>query len=437
MNFWRCGRFSWSAEGAAGLARRSLVAFVLVLAAGLFLSVPGVQLARAGQEVTIDGVLHIKNGPEPSEGKQTLKLEELWRLGGEDDEETLFGLVTQGRVGPDGNIYLLDTQLCQVQVFSPDGKLVKTLSRKGEGPGEVNLPLDFLFMPDGTVGVMQTFPGKIVKLNMDGSPAGDITIGGADPATTGLMTLLDGDARGSRLVLAAVSIMQMPPAGQKRTAFLANFTPDGKEQARYLEGTFEFNFANFDFDEKDQYFAAPNRWVVSPEGQVYVAPVRDQYVINVYDSSTKLERVIEREMQTPPRSAERMKLLNQARDAQLKQLGQNAKIALCESEPVITSLRIADDGSIWVLHAGSNYQQPAGIMQTYDVFNSQGNFTKQVSIACQGDGENDALIFLGKDRIIHITGLVQAAVAMQGGFGGAAAEEETPPMEVICYRIAS
>jgi hypothetical protein len=197
------------------------------------------------------------------------------------------------------------------------------------------------------------------------------------------------------------------------------------------------HFANLDFHEKDQYFAAPNRWAVDADGRVYLPPLRDQYVVNIYGTDGKLERVIEREMPIPKRSEARMKMYTSARDAQLKQFGPNAKIALCDSEPAVTSIRIADDRSIWVLHAGSVYDQPAGIMQTYDIFDPRGNLVKQVSVACQGDGENDALIFLGSDRLIHVTGLVQAALAMRGGLSGASAEEEAPPMEIICYRIAS
>ena len=51
-------------------------------------------------------------------------------------------------------------------------ELVNTLGRQGSGPGEVNNPGDFVLMPDGTLGMVQIFPGKIVKLNLDGTPAG-------------------------------------------------------------------------------------------------------------------------------------------------------------------------------------------------------------------------------------------------------------------------
>ena len=100
-----------------------------------------------------------------------MELEEIWRIGGEDDEDVLLGIITRALVDEEDNIYLLDQQLSEVQVFSSDGEYMKTLGREGSGPGEVTRPGDFLFMPDGTLGLVQIFPGKIVKVDLNGVPA--------------------------------------------------------------------------------------------------------------------------------------------------------------------------------------------------------------------------------------------------------------------------
>ena len=70
-------------------------------------------------------VPRVKNGATPKGGVETLKLTEVWRHGGEDDEEVLFGLITDLVIGPDGNIYLLDAQMMDIKVFSPAGKLLR------------------------------------------------------------------------------------------------------------------------------------------------------------------------------------------------------------------------------------------------------------------------------------------------------------------------
>ena len=104
--------------------------------------------ARAGQEVTADGVIHVKNPASPPQGVETMQLEELWRVGGAGEDQTVFGVILQALPDEQGNLYVLDLQLSQVFVFSPEGKLLRTLSREGEGPGEVRNPTDMFFMAD-------------------------------------------------------------------------------------------------------------------------------------------------------------------------------------------------------------------------------------------------------------------------------------------------
>ena len=81
--------------------------------------------AWAGEKVTKDGVLHIMNGAEPSGGVETLTFKESWRVGGEDSED-FFGLITQVVIGDEGNVYLLDTRLSEIPVYSPDGERITT-----------------------------------------------------------------------------------------------------------------------------------------------------------------------------------------------------------------------------------------------------------------------------------------------------------------------
>ncbi len=66
---------------------------------------------------------------------RSVELVEQWRIGGEDDEEILLGVIFDAVIGTDGSVYLIDRQLSQVLVISPDGELLTTLGRQGKGPG--------------------------------------------------------------------------------------------------------------------------------------------------------------------------------------------------------------------------------------------------------------------------------------------------------------
>ncbi len=413
-------------RGNAAWRSMALLAAVFLLGSGI---------ASAGVESTVEGVLHIKNGATPSQGIETLQLEELWRAGGEDDE-TFFGLISQVVSDSAGNIYLLDTQLSEVYVYSPDGEQIKTLSRQGEGPGETNNPFDMLFLPDGTLGLVQMFPGKIVKLDLEGNPAGTFTVGGNDPTQGSFAILIDAKQKGDNLVLGGIRMSVDQAQGtQTMNNFLASFSNDGEEKVRYIEKTTILDFADFKMIEKDQYFVF-RHWAVGPDGRVHAAPFRDSYAIHVYKADGTLERVVAREFTNWKRTEEDLARANSMMEAQTRRIPMEVETKVEDTEPAISSLHIAPNGNLWVQHSRSNREQPEGILVTYDVFDPQGHFIKQVAVPCDGDGVRDGLIFCGDDRIIQVTGFLDALVSLQGGGAAESDDEEEPePMEVICYAI--
>ncbi|MBD3336657.1 MAG: hypothetical protein GF355_14185 [Candidatus Eisenbacteria bacterium] len=420
---------------------RNLVGFLsggcLPAAAAVLLALSGGVLptgpAAAGEQVEVDGLLHIRNDATPSEGRTTVELEELWRIGGADSEE-IFGLISQVETDEDGNVYLLDSQLSEVKVYSPDGEYLKTLSREGEGPGEVRQPNDMVLLPDGTLGLAQTFPGKIVKIDLEGNPAGSLTLGGADPTQGGFVVLLDASSRAGNLVLAGVKIGQSDQPGvQLRTNFLSRYSLDGEELVTYLEKPATLDFTDLVIDEEEQYFVFPRRWSIGPDGRVFAAAQRDAYAIHVYREEGALDRVIEREFTPRKRTAEELERINAVIEVQTAQLPGEARSSVGETEVAIVGMRVARDGSLWVVSSRGNFEQPEGVMLTYDVFDPEGHFKRQISMACEGDGAEDWLLFPGEDRAFLIKGLIDAAVAMQGA--GAGGDEDAMPMEVVCYKV--
>jgi hypothetical protein len=96
---------------------------------------------------------------------------ELWRVGGDSEsEEDLFGVISDIDIDATGEVYLLDSQLSEVKVYSKDGEYLRSLGREGEGPGEFRRPAAMFFTDDGKVAVVQMMPGKIVLLSRTANP---------------------------------------------------------------------------------------------------------------------------------------------------------------------------------------------------------------------------------------------------------------------------
>jgi len=389
--------------------------------------------SAATEELTKDGILHIMNGSEPAQGVDMRELEEAWRVGGEDGED-FFGLVSQVVVGDDGTIYLLDTRLAEVAVYSPDGERLGTLSREGEGPGETRMPAHLLFMPDGNLGLVQVFPGKVTKIDLEGNPAGVFEIGANDPTQGGFVQFFDCMVQGENLVIAAESIKQNPPTGQIRTSYVAAYNGEGDEVARYAAFERVMDFTAFEFDEDKRNQVEFRKSIVGNDGRVYVAPYRNEYKIEVYLPDGTLDRVIEREYEHMPRTDEEYDAVKAVLDIQLQQLP-NPKVSISRVEPDIGALRLGPDGNIWVETSRGGRNQPEGVFFTWDVFSPEGRFLKQVSAQCGGDGTDDMMLWTG-DGAIQVTGFITAIQELQSRGAMAADDDgEAVPMEVIYYRV--
>ena len=105
--------------------------------------------------------------------------------------------------------------------------------------------------------------------------------------------------------------------------------------------------------------------------------------------------------------------------------------------PIQHGLRVRGDDSLWVLPSRGVRDQPPGIMITFDVFDPEGHFDRQVSFACPHDGTWDGFFFAGSDRYVVVTGHVEAVLAQYGAGTSTYEEgEDGSAMEVICYGIA-
>lgn len=223
-----CGYGRPRREGAPSRHRLAAALAAALLSTGTAAATGAAQAAVAPAEPT-EGVARVRNATVPAGGRQTLRARELWRAGGEDGD-FIFGNVGQVLSGPRGEIYVLDSQQSQVQVFAADGRHLRTLSREGEGPGEVRRPGDMLLLPDGSLGLVQTFPGRIVRIGADGQPAGDFTVGAGDPASGRFAALVAGRSRGGTTALLGIQMTFSADGTSDQTYFLAAYDEAGKQR---------------------------------------------------------------------------------------------------------------------------------------------------------------------------------------------------------------
>jgi hypothetical protein len=423
------------AGGSTGATDRLWWVFVIVAAliavATAYWASPAAAGEWKGTESTQDGVRHVMNPAEASEPAKAAKLGELWRIGGDtDDEDEFFGVISSIQSDRDGNVYLLDTQLAEVKIFSPDGEFIRVIGREGEGPGEFRFPTGMFFTKDGNVGVMQVQPGKIVLLTAEGEPAGEHPIPKASDGS--FLTLVGGQAGAGNLVLAAA--VNFFAEGQfEQTRYLAAINADGEETARYCQDTRKIEMANAVMDDME-WDTFDRRWVVGPNGKVYAAVTYPDYRIHVWNADGSVDHVIEREYTHRKRSAEELELITNLMNLFAQRIP-NCTVRITDYTKDVESIFVRDDGSVWVLSSNGSRDHPEGSLGIFDVFDTKGRFVRQVTLEGEGDPLTDGYYFVG-DRVYVVTDLLQAAISLQaGGESFDIGEEEPEPMSVIGYKI--
>lgn len=391
--------------------------------------------ASAPAAAADDPTPRIVNGAEPRDGVQTLNLVEQWRRGG-DDDEVLFGVPEAATVGPDGTVYVMDTQLSTAHAFGPDGEFLGDIGREGEGPGELREPGSIFMTPEGNVGFLQRMPGTLISVTPEGEPAGSKRLGLVDTDEGGMVSAVSGFYRNGRMAVSGHVFSGFDsPDGITMLHFLGLFDPSGKEIRRLAEKTRKLDPNDRRFVERDDFsFAFGGLWAMGPDGRCYLAADRDDYAIEVYSPDGELEKVIERPYQGRKRTQEEKDEI--ANGVRMIVDGQRVEIE-CEiedREPCINFLHVADNGELWALGSRGSRPEQEGVYQIWDVFDTEGVFVRQVKLMCPGEPRRDRMLRVSDDVFLVIQGFEGVNDSMYGGGDQEADAADQVPLEVICYR---
>lgn len=115
----------------------------------------------AGSEDTLASGRVVVLNPDVPADEGAWSLQERFRLGSLDAEgPELFGSIDGLALGPDGGVYVLDGQACEIRIFDRDGNFERVLGGKGEGPGELGGPGGLALDSRETVWVMNWGNGR-------------------------------------------------------------------------------------------------------------------------------------------------------------------------------------------------------------------------------------------------------------------------------------
>ncbi len=379
--------------------------------------------ARRGIPVLLVLALAVRGMAAPS--CRPVSATELWRLA--PDDTLLLGAVTRAVPGPGGTVDLLDAQLAHILRVGPDGAIVDTLGREGDGPGEFRHPRDLLRLPDGRLAGMQVMSPRLVTLTPDGRPAPSVDLSLPDSAEA---TLDEAHATGQHL-LAALATGGFDGESLTEQTVIGDVGPDGTVSVRWYGPVVARKVASRTWQEHDGVLFG--RWTVTADGLLAIAPRRDEGTILLLDRAGHAVRRIDTGLTAPHRSEARLAELRRRLDRRFRSLPYEMAVELLPDEPAIRRLLAYPDGQLWV--EPSAPPPVDGAMTWYLRYDAEGTPLPPIAVTCAGVRGRDELFFLAPDRCVLVKGYRDTPFCRTADPMPPAGEGPAVQTEVVGYRL--
>ena len=374
-----------------------------------------------------------------------IHFEEVWRAGADDREEFIFGVISDAVCDTEGNIYLLDTQQQQVFKFSGSGEYLGLVSRKGEGPGEIDRVFNLHAPGGGRIAMSKGFPAKIIMVDTEGTPLPGISleIAPVEGKESGFPSIITLGFSGDHLV-AMGQIMHGAGMKQDNTTYVACFDMEGKEVHRYAQWSSGFDFTQaIKVDELAQYHPF-NDWDMDRDGRIFHTVERESYLVQVISTEGQPLFRIGREWPVHRRTEEEK---DKAKNRY--SFGSNASLPpisyeMADNDPAISSLAVHGD-ELWITSTEQSREDLPEIARAVSVFDLEGHLIEDRHFVLPTNPGEDRLMYLSDDRVVRVKAFRSAHAAsmashsVQVGENRQANEDNDDEaiLEVIVYQPVS
>jgi hypothetical protein len=323
------------------------------------------------------GAVRVVNTPPASGIDPTWVMEEDLRIGAlDDDGPASFGQIKGLVVDDQGRIVVLESQAQELRVFGPDGRPIRTLGRRGEGPGEMRNANGLLMAPDGRIWVPDPQLGRMSVFDIDAGHVeahpwrvrqwGWVFDGAIDPAGRVIVpsNAQYGDERWQvlRIYNAAMEVQD-----SVRVELSPPFGTDVEHPSAFRwEVTGGWGYIGVPF------YAGSQRVVTAGPGYWLTVDGDASYRVVRWEAGRDTTLVIEtRRAAVPVTVAERDSAMASVRET-VRERGGEARLDPSRVPPVrpaVSDLFVSTDGDLWV-HATT----PDRGLATWDVYDATGRY---------------------------------------------------------------
>ncbi len=190
--------------------------------------------------------------------------------------EFFEGIVDIGFDGA-GNIYLCDIRACNVKKFSPEGKFLKIIGRKGQGPGEFNMPSQ-IAVTSNRLFIYDMGNRRLCAMTTDGEYIKSIGIQNTEGRPRNMQALPGGD------IIVEREIIYFAEQDRPQDCLIQVFSPDLElKKTISSHQVLRNKFRNIQgmFSNIVQPFSPDVFWDVAPDGKIVIGLAED-YTVEIH-----------------------------------------------------------------------------------------------------------------------------------------------------------
>jgi hypothetical protein len=329
--------------------------------------------------------------PQPPDKKErTLIFEEDLTIGvREGDENYMFGERVYFNVDEDGNIFVTDWDRKRIQKYGPDGKYLLTIGREGQGPGEFRNVWEPEFDKDGNLYVIDISQKRISFFSRDGRYIRQIGFPAINVSSSLYM-----NSQG-HFLLAVDDIKEEGEEGSRWETVVGlydnQFQPletfhRENHEMKSPGGRGEDSLAqSLAASMSDTAFKPSPHYLLAPNDEIFFG-FSDAYEIRVYSPQGKLARIIRKDYDPAPVTAQDKEQFENLQKAKflrfLPPRAENAKkkalelIRYPKYKPAYQDFTVADNGWLFVIVDSQGNEATM-----LDVFDAQGHYIARTKAA--------------------------------------------------------
>ena len=308
-----------------------------------------------GKIEIVNEITNVLNPIKPKFENRALFLDEELSIG-EDKErpEYIFSGIGGLAVDEQGNIYAIDSREAVVRVFDHQGMYVRTIGRKGQGPGETQYPVFVQATPQGELAVYDYSVARMLFYSLDGNYLRQKT-------TPRPVLPIGLDSQGG---LIALYILAPPPINGKLILKLDRDYGSEQELAREEKGK-----------ERRFDIGRPTCYAALSSSDMIIWGDSNQYDLHILNPDGKLVMRITKEFNPLNITSEEE---NEYRLKYAEPLKAGMTISFRAKWPAFSWFFVDDEGHIFV----KTYERAGAGANSfyYDVFNKDGVYESKVVI---------------------------------------------------------